>query len=72
MTNEEARAAILKQVDFEKETLLLFSWTGKVGDEVRPKGGNPGVAVFEYVPGLASPWWGTPSCSPSPPGRRSR
>src|SRR5215211_851273 len=52
--DREVRAAILKQVDFGKERLLLFSWTGKVGGEVRPKGGNARVAVFEYVPGLAA------------------
>jgi hypothetical protein len=45
----EARAAILKQVNFRKERLLLFSWCGASGDTLTPVKGGPGVAAFEYV-----------------------
>jgi hypothetical protein len=50
--NEDARAAILKQVDFKKERLLLFSWAGGE-DRLTPVEGKPGEAAFEFVAGLS-------------------
>src|SRR5262249_33123935 len=48
--NEDVRAAILKQVDFRRERLLLFSWFGG-RDSLTPVEGKPGEAVFEFVAG---------------------
>jgi hypothetical protein len=50
--DEGVRAAILKQVDFRKERLLLFSWTGG-DDRLTPVEGKPGEATFEFVAGKA-------------------
>src|SRR4051812_3050590 len=42
---KEVRAAILEQVDFRKERLLLFSWCGGL-DRLTPVAGKPGEATF--------------------------
>jgi hypothetical protein len=44
------RAAILKQVDFRKERLLLFSWAGSSGDRLLLRGRQEEIA-FEYSRG---------------------
>jgi hypothetical protein len=49
--NEETRRAILKQVNFEKEHLLLFCWVGSSGDRLRPAKGKAGEATFELAHG---------------------
>lgn len=46
------RAAIVKQVDFEKEHLVLFSWSGSGGDKLAPTEGKPGEAAFVYTAGF--------------------
>lgn len=46
----DVRAAILKQVDFEKERPLLFRWFGGE-DRLTLVGGKPGEAAFEFVAG---------------------
>jgi hypothetical protein len=50
--NEDVRAAILKQVDFRKERLLLFRWFGGE-DRLTPVEGKPGEAAFEFITGKA-------------------
>jgi hypothetical protein len=52
--DRDARAAILKQVDFKKERLLLFSWSGSGGDGVTPALGKAGEANFHYAGGKTS------------------
>ena len=47
------RAAILKQVDFRKERLLLFRWHGGGFDRLTPVEGKPGEAAFEFAAGDA-------------------
>src|SRR5215475_12790766 len=42
--DKDVRAAILKQVDFRKEKLLLFSWSGG-DDRLTPVEGKPGEAT---------------------------
>lgn len=49
IADREARAAILKRVDFRKERLLLFSWQGEVDDRLTPLAGNAGEANFEHA-----------------------
>jgi hypothetical protein len=46
------RAAILKQIDFEREHLVLFSWTGSGGDKITPVEGKVGEATFDYTAGF--------------------
>jgi hypothetical protein len=46
-----AEAAILKQVDFRKEHLLLFCWSGSRGDLLVPAEGKAGEANFTFTPG---------------------
>jgi hypothetical protein len=53
VTDKEARAAIAKQVDFGREKLVLFSWTGTSRDRLTPVKGAPGEAAFEYELGRA-------------------
>jgi hypothetical protein len=50
ITDGGVRAVILKQVDFKKERLLLFSWSGG-DDRLTPVEGKPGEAAFEFVAG---------------------
>jgi hypothetical protein len=50
VADNDVRAAILKQVDFRKERLLLFSWAGG-DDRLTPVEGKPGEAAFEFVAG---------------------
>ena len=50
LADRDVRAAILKQVDFRKEKLLLFRWFGG-RDSLTPVEGGPGLAAFEYVRG---------------------
>jgi hypothetical protein len=51
VTNKEARDAILKQVDFRKEKLLLFSWSGSVGDRLKPLSSKAAEANSEFTIG---------------------
>jgi hypothetical protein len=53
VTIKETRDAILKQVDFTKEKLLLFSWSGTVGDRLKPLPGKAIEANFEFTIGGA-------------------
>jgi hypothetical protein len=52
LVNEEARAALLKQVDFKKEHLLLFSWSGSGGDRLTAAESKAGEANFEFSAGF--------------------
>jgi hypothetical protein len=47
--NEDARASILKQVNFRKEHLLLFCWTGANSDRLTPVNSKAGGANFEIT-----------------------
>jgi hypothetical protein len=49
--NEETRRAILKQVNFNKERLLLFCWNGSIGDRLKPAKSGAGEANFEFTGG---------------------
>jgi len=52
--DDASRAAVKKQVDFAKEKVVVFSWSGSGGDEVTPElltTGKKLVAVFKYKPG---------------------
>jgi hypothetical protein len=49
VADKGVRAAILKQVDFKKERLLLFRWRGSPGDRLTPQRGRAGEAVFVYA-----------------------
>jgi hypothetical protein len=49
--SQTERAAILKQVNFRKDRLLLFSWCDGRGDQLTPTEGKAGEAVFEYAQG---------------------
>jgi hypothetical protein len=48
---KEEQAAIAKEVDFTKESLVVFAWSGSGGDKVTP-GGNDKEVKFTFVPGL--------------------
>jgi hypothetical protein len=50
--NGEARKAILTEVNFRRERLLLFSWCGAVGARLTPVEGKAGEAAFEFTPGF--------------------
>jgi hypothetical protein len=55
VTDKEVRAAIAKQVDFKKEYLLLFRWSGSGGDKLQvavEKEKKGEVAVFTRKRGL--------------------
>jgi hypothetical protein len=55
VTDEEALAALKKQVDFGKEKLLLFAWSGSGGDKIATslgKGDKGAVVTVTYTPGL--------------------
>ena len=47
--NEQTRRAILKQVNFEKERLLLFCWFGSPRDSLVPAKSKAGEANFEIT-----------------------
>jgi len=53
-TDKESRDRIVQQVDFEKEALLFFAWTGSATDalsfKVEETKRGP-IAVFSYKPG---------------------
>jgi hypothetical protein len=52
---EEVQARVKKEVDFGKEKLLFFAWSGSGGDKVTPsvKDGEKGPeVVFRYQAGL--------------------
>ena len=54
-TDNEWRDRIAKQVDFEKEELLFFAWTGSATDSLSVKvevTKHGPVAVFSFKPGL--------------------
>ena len=51
IADKDVQAAILKQVDFKKERLLLFRWAGSGFDRLTPVAGQPGEATFEFVAG---------------------
>ena len=48
---ENAKSPILKAVDFRKEHLLLFCWSGSRGDSLDPAEGKAGEANFTFAPG---------------------
>ncbi|MBY0230998.1 MAG: hypothetical protein K2W96_17060 [Gemmataceae bacterium] len=48
---DEAAKAILKEVDFKKEHLLLFAWAGSGGDRIEPTDSKRGDAAFAYTRG---------------------
>jgi hypothetical protein len=48
---ENAGGAIMKAVDFRKEHLLLFCWSGSRGDLLEPADGKAGEANFTFTPG---------------------
>src|SRR5438045_2813578 len=50
--DKEAREVILNAVDFKKEHLLLFSWSGSGGDRIGAEEGKAGEAAFTYSQGL--------------------
>jgi hypothetical protein len=53
--NKDAQAAIAKQVDFKKEYLLLFAWSGSGGDRINfkvEKGKGGPEVVFAYTRGF--------------------
>jgi hypothetical protein len=54
VSDGEARAAILRKVEFRKERLLLFRWEGSGADRLAPAQGRPGEANFEYVCGMTA------------------
>src|SRR5262249_25095486 len=50
---EEARAKIKKEVDFTRQKLVFFAWSGSGQDKLSFKAGNgekPGI-TFTYEPG---------------------
>jgi hypothetical protein len=52
---QDRREAIQKQVDFTKEKLLYFAWSGSGGDRLTPvveKGKDGPAVTFLYSPGL--------------------
>jgi hypothetical protein len=55
ITDEETVAALKKQVDFGKEKLLFFAWSGSGGDKLATslgKGDKGAVVTVTYTPGL--------------------
>jgi hypothetical protein len=46
------KAAILKQVDFDKEYLLLFQWSGSGQDKLLTNIEDGPVVAFRLVPGV--------------------
>jgi hypothetical protein len=73
VNDRKAEAAILKAVDFGKEHLLLFCWSGSRADSLAPAEGKVGEATTSRSPAArtrTTPC--TSGCTPSPPGRRSR
>ena len=49
VSDEAVRATILKQVNFRKERLLLFSWFGSPRDSLQPAPSKAGEANFEIT-----------------------
>src|SRR5262249_9569791 len=48
--NEDTLAAIKKEVDFKKQKLLVFGWSGSGGDKLAFTTGKEKV-TFQYTPG---------------------
>jgi hypothetical protein len=67
IADKDVQAAILKQVDFKKERLLLFSWAGG-DDRLTPVEGRRGEAAFEFVAGPSE----ESRCRPQAPRRGQR
>jgi hypothetical protein len=51
--DKDAQAAIAKQVDFKKEYVLLFAWSGSSGDRLTMSA-EKGEVTFTFKHGLVS------------------
>ncbi len=49
--DEELRTRLKKEVDFAKQQMLYFAWSGSGGDKLEPKV-EEGKVLFQYKPGL--------------------
>jgi hypothetical protein len=50
MLGDDATATIKKEVNFDKEQVLLFAWAGSGGDKLTALAGKDEV-TFQYAPG---------------------
>jgi len=48
----DVRTAIEKEVDFAKQKLLYFAWSGSGQDKLTPGAGDKGAITFTYKRGL--------------------